>query len=594
MKKSVNPIPGHLKAFSVFQSIFNNYLGRKCHYVSPADWTWTVPFFPRRNPEPWHFEQYYGQAAKRGAYVRANFKRVAKEKRSRVARFGNIVDFFTPVLSGGRCKGFLFSGSVLEKYPAPEDFRLYWKEVTGTEGSDLNPDFLYYCRTVLSLPALDKEGIAGYSRLMELLAGWLGGKAEAGIAREAEDLLRKVFAPQIPHPYWADWVVGLDKFFVKPAKEVSVPAWVREEIGINRMPTVAAALMPQKPLLDTGALEILCLARRFQRECFLAARELPETAAGPLGDYGAILLTSAKPGLSLAQARQEVREKIQNFCRTLGRRLHTNIRAGVGSLLPWGGSLPESYREAVVSLHSSVEAGKEIVFFGESDRRLENSSGTQMQALIGALSEALARSSPARLALARENFIQNLLYKGYGPEVSRAYFLSVLHLLIEQFNRRPELEASATRALGAKLLDRLDLAVTLPDLVSNFRQALDVLVHYQDSPRKASAAARMEEVVAEITKDPGRPWLLSRLGRRKGMSSPTFLKWFRKVAGLPFGPYLRRARLAKADNLLREGNLTLERVAQECGFSSASSFIQIFRRAKGVSPRQYYRKDPEI
>ena len=65
-KAAPHPIPGPLKAFSVFQSIFNNYLGRKCHYVSPEDWTWTVLFFPRKNLEPWHFEQFYGQTAKRG------------------------------------------------------------------------------------------------------------------------------------------------------------------------------------------------------------------------------------------------------------------------------------------------------------------------------------------------------------------------------------------------------------------------------------------------------------------------------------------------------------------------------------------------
>jgi AraC-like DNA-binding protein len=99
----------------------------------------------------------------------------------------------------------------------------------------------------------------------------------------------------------------------------------------------------------------------------------------------------------------------------------------------------------------------------------------------------------------------------------------------------------------------------------------------------------MEIIVAEIAKDPGRPWLLSRLSSQMDMSAPTFSKWFRKVAGLPFEPHLMKVRLEKADTLLREENMTLERIAQECGFSSASSFIQSFRRMKGVSPRKYHR-----
>jgi transcriptional regulator GlxA family with amidase domain len=97
-------------------------------------------------------------------------------------------------------------------------------------------------------------------------------------------------------------------------------------------------------------------------------------------------------------------------------------------------------------------------------------------------------------------------------------------------------------------------------------------------------------VVAEISKEPGRSWHLAKLSKQIGMSAPTFSKWFQKVAGLPFGPYLKKVRLEKAGALLREENMSLERIAQECGFSSASSFVQIFKRMKGVSPRRYHQK----
>ncbi len=590
MGRSKSPSAAYLddlKTFSVFQTIFNNYLGRKCHYVSHGDWTWTVLFFAKQNPEPWHFEQYYGKTAQRGEYVRVNAQRALREKRPLATRFGHFVDFFAPVPSSGG-DGLLFSGSVLGKHPTPSDFRLYWKEVTGTEGSDLNPDFLYFVRTVLGQPILDADGIEGYTQLMGLLARWVSGDRGKDIRPQAEGLLKEVFAPQIPHPTWVDWMVGSDKFYVKPDRYPSMPQWVREEIGITRNPTVVAALMPQKPFRNAGALDILCLARRFQHECFLACRKIGEAASGPLGDYGAVVLSSAKPGLSPVQARLEVRERLQELCRNLGRTLQVGVRVGIGSLSVEGGSLPQSYREALFSLNHSVETGKDLVFFEDSPGRV-SPPGTGILSLIRSFSDALSCSSPARLTLAREALVRKLLYGGYGPEVSRAYLVSILHLLVERFERRSGVDPASTRALVDKLQGRLESAVLLPDLIAAFREALDALTHYQESPREASTAARVEGVVMEIDRDPERPWQLLKLSRQTGMSPPTFLKWFQKVAGLPLGPYIRKARLAKAHALLKEGNLTLERIAQECGFSSASSFIQIFRRAQGIPPRRYHR-----
>ena len=43
----------------------------------------------------------------------------------------------------------------------------------------------------------------------------------------------------------------------------------------------------------------------------------------------------------------------------------------------------------------------------------------------------------------------------------------------------------------------------------------------------------------------------------------------------------------EARQMLQEGPLTLERIAQECGFNSASYLIQAFKRTLGTSPRKY-------
>lgn len=522
--------------------------------------------------------------------MRSCFERLKREKRSFLAKFGGACDFFAPVMSKGRCEGYLVSGPVLEKCPEPGELRALWKKVSGKEASDLDPDFLHYSRVLLALPVLDRRGLEGYRRLLDLLALWLYGDVKASDSREINRLRIEVFSKQVQHPYWVDWAVGLDKFFAKPEKGYELPGWTKEELGITRIPTVAVALMPRKGQAPAGTLEGLCHARGFQHECFRACREFPETLSKALGNYGAVVLTSTKPGLSPVQARLEVRERVQALCRRLGRLLQAEILAGIGSFSTGGERLDRSYREAVSSLHQAVQTGKGIVHSDPSADLPVNPSANQMRPLFQALSEAVSRSSPERLALARERFIGQLMYTGHGLDVSRAYLSSALHVLLERFEKRLELEPSAAQRLGADLMARLDISATLPELMTAFGGALDALVRYQDKPREAGSSARVEKVKAEIDRDPSRSWRLKELSKRAALSPPTFLKWFRKIAGLSFGPYLRKARLNKAKDLLREGHLTLERVAQECGFSSASSFVQIFRRAHGTSPRRYRRK----
>ena len=544
-------------------------------------------FPPKQYVHPSNFDEYFSKVNKRDEYLRQNFDRLIQEKRSLISKFGDYVDVFAPYVIHNRCDGFLVSGPVLSKCPTPEALRTHWKNWTGTEDPDLNPDFLHYVRVALNTPILDQEGLQGYSRLLELFGQWLAGTEGSELLKELNRLRVQIFSRRLPHPYWVDWAIGRNKFFSKLENETVLPEWVKEETGISRMPTVVAALMPQKPGLHSGNLDVLCLARSFQHECFLSTQQFPETTSRPLGDYGAVLLTSAKPGLSSPMARLEVQEKIQTLCDDLGRRLGVKVVAGIGSIIPGGKNLAKSYQEAVTSLQTAVQTGKITLFSDTMQVQREITSSAEMRNLLRSFSESLALSSPTRLALARERFIQKLLYTGYGPEISRAHMLSVLNILMEQFEQRSGMASSSARSLTKEWINRLDGVQTLPNLVEAFRGIMDSLARYWDKPKESSLAARLNSVIADINRDPSHPWRLLKLSKHAGISPPTFLKWFKKVSGLPFGVYVRKARMNKAKELLQEGHLTLERIAQECGFSSSISLIQIFRKAQGITPGQF-------
>src|SRR5207237_8664279 len=95
------------------------------------------------------------------------------------------------------------------------------------------------------------------------------------------------------------------------------------------------------------------------------ARELPETAATRLGDYGVSIITSARPGKSVASARVELRERAQKFAARVRERFGLRTVCGIGPQLAPGAPLHPSHREAVLALHMCVQLDRDVLFYDE-------------------------------------------------------------------------------------------------------------------------------------------------------------------------------------------------------------------------------------
>ena len=72
-----------------------------------------------------------------------------------------------------------------------------------------------------------------------------------------------------------------------------------------------------------------------------------------------------------------------------------------------------------------------------------------------------------------------------------------------------------------------------------------------------------------------------------GFSRYYFSRSFKHQTGYSFKAYLCQKRLQVATDLLIRTNISMQEVASESGFSSASTFNRIFRENKGCTPTQY-------
>ena len=89
---------------------------------------------------------------------------------------------------------------------------------------------------------------------------------------------------------------------------------------------------------------------------------------------------------------------------------------------------------------------------------------------------------------------------------------------------------------------------------------------------------------------PERDWTVSALAREAGMSRARFADRFAASLGLPPIEYLTRWRLMKARSLLADTGLSIDDVAERCGYASLPSFTRRFKAQFGIGPGSFRRQ----
>ncbi len=71
------------------------------------------------------------------------------------------------------------------------------------------------------------------------------------------------------------------------------------------------------------------------------------------------------------------------------------------------------------------------------------------------------------------------------------------------------------------------------------------------------------------------------------VSKRHFTRAFKNTTGFTVGAFIAERRLERAKNLLADRRILIKEVAYQCGFKSTPAFATAFRRATGLSPRDY-------
>ena len=97
--------------------------------------------------------------------------------------------------------------------------------------------------------------------------------------------------------------------------------------------------------------------------------------------------------------------------------------------------------------------------------------------------------------------------------------------------------------------------------------------------------SRAEKYVAENYCDPNISLIST--ARHVGMSAAHFSTVFSQAMGRSFINYLTAMRLERAKQLLTSTNMKLSDIALEIGYNEPNYFSHVFRKAEGMTPKEY-------
>ena len=100
----------------------------------------------------------------------------------------------------------------------------------------------------------------------------------------------------------------------------------------------------------------------------------------------------------------------------------------------------------------------------------------------------------------------------------------------------------------------------------------------------------MVDLRASIYSDPAAFESVKSIAENMHMSCSGLQHFYKRLFGVNISSDIINSRLARAKDLLSSTNLTVDRVAEHCGYSCTYSFLRQFKEKCGCTPTQFRRK----
>lgn len=109
----------------------------------------------------------------------------------------------------------------------------------------------------------------------------------------------------------------------------------------------------------------------------------------------------------------------------------------------------------------------------------------------------------------------------------------------------------------------------------------------QEQEGSVSKEELVVQVKSYITANLKEELRIEQMAKKFYLSADYLSKVFKKETGISIVDFIVEERMFLAKELLKEGKMSISRVAYECGYDNYSYFTKIFKKKYGVTPREF-------
>ena len=172
--------------------------------------------------------------------------------------------------------------------------------------------------------------------------------------------------------------------------------------------------------------------------------------------------------------------------------------------------------------------------------------------------------------------------------MERIHALADMNTRCFVLHHSPELTAIETAiADGFRKKSRSHLRIKIMELLLFLSNLDDTKARETPVYLNKRHAALAEAVHERLTADGFGHITIEQLAAEFGVSITALKTSFKSVYGAPIYQYQKDLRLQKAQQLLRETDLSISVIASEVGYTSPAKFSEAFKKRFGISPREY-------
>jgi AraC-like DNA-binding protein len=575
-------------------NVFKDYLPLSCHIVPFGDkGIWYAVAHPPPGLHPSHFEIYYDREERRLKILEKSLEKAARTKKPLMLGNAGFFDVFLPVFQSGKCRAIVACGNFMKEIPDVVSLEAHWRELTGLAPVKDSPEFLAFVQMAMETPILGARAQKALLRLMEIISQLYFTDCDpAPLLEEVERMKSSIFARELPNRMWNFVGLKRERLFWWHWHGSRLAPWDRRDFGLEKNPNTVLAVT-LKGGRESGNNELLeaVFAARLQRLCFMLCKGFPNTVSGRIEFGGAYFLTYAEPGNRGKRGRASLVDFSSKITKSLEAGLQAKVMVGIGGIAAVQEEVPNSFREAELALHMGVHLGQTPCFYQEMEMENPQAKSPDLWRLSRRMVDSYASLEMREAPLLMDQFVKGALRVSLQRlETLRVHFQYVYYLFFDVLAKRGIATDDKMKELAKNLEEGLRRCGSVSALLIHFKTSLETFASFFRAPAQGENQFNLNRVRDFLVHNLESPPSLAQAAREAGYSSSRFSKLFKKKAGIPYSDYLLELRLENARRLLKQGDLPVSQVAQACGFSTASYFVQCFHKHFGVTPKAFRQK----